>query len=235
MNKKTLMEIDKVGCTYYVRKGRVKMRAVTVLQEISLSLYEGEILGIIGRNGAGKSTLLRILARIMCPNSGKIYTKPGLNISLLTLNLGFSPELTGKENALLGSMYMGYTKKEAEARLERILSFAELGDWINEPIRTFSTGMQARLGFSVAIEMEPDVLLIDEVLSVGDEYFQDKSSQALTAKMHNGQTSILVSHDLASIKKMCTRVIWLEKGNIFRDGDPCSVTEEYQQAALHGH
>lgn len=167
MSASPLISLVDVGCTFYARKSRISLRKVKALKSVTFDLYGGETLGLIGHNGAGKSTLLQVLALILIPNKGTITMVKGLSTSLLTLNLGFSYELTGKENAILGAMYLGYSHKEAKARLERILDFAEIGAWADEPVRTYSTGMKARLGFAVAMEMETDVMLIDETLGVG--------------------------------------------------------------------
>lgn len=172
MSDLPLISLQNVGCSFYVRKSRLSLNKVEALKDVTLDIFEGETLGLIGHNGAGKSTLLQILARILTPTSGKLVIREGISISLLTLQLGFSPELTGRENAILGAMYLGYSRKEAQARLEKILDFAEIGAWADEPTRTYSTGMQARLGFAVALEMAPDIMLIDEILGVGDAYFQ---------------------------------------------------------------
>lgn len=229
MSASPLISLVDVGCTFYARKSRISLRKVDALKNITFDLYAGETLGLIGHNGAGKSTLLQVLARILIPNKGKITMSKGLSTSLLTLNLGFSQELTGKENAVLGAMYLGYSRKEAEARLERILDFAEIGTWADAPIRTYSTGMSARLGFAVAMEMESDVMLIDETLGVGDAYFQQKSSNALISKMQQGQTTVLVSHSEATLQKLSTTIAWLHNGETKMIGKPEFVLEAYRE------
>lgn len=222
-----IIECKNMDCKFYVRKSRLKLREVDALKNVSLSLHEGETLGIIGHNGAGKSTLLQIFARILMPTAGEVVFRDSLSISLLRLQLGFAAELTGCENAILGAMYLGFSRKEAEARLEKILDFAEIGDWAHEPIRTYSTGMSARLGFAVAMEMEPDVMLIDETLGVGDAYFQKKSSEVLMRKMQEGQTTVLVSHSDATMAKLCSRVVWLHDGTVHMMGKPDEVLTAY--------
>lgn len=224
-----LIELEHVDCSFYVRKSRITLKRVDVLRDLSLNLHEGETLGIIGHNGAGKSTLLQILGRILTPTGGAVRMREGFSISLLTLQLGFSQELTGRENAILGAMFLGYSRREAESRLDKILEFAEIGQWAEDPIRTYSTGMKARLGFAVAMEMEPDIMLIDETLGVGDAYFQKKSTAALFAKMQTGQTSVLVAHSDAVIRSLCSRVIWLHEGCVYREGAPAAVLDEYAQ------
>lgn len=227
-----LAELTDVGCTYFIRSSRLRLRRFEALRGVSLAIHNGETLGIIGQNGAGKSTLMRIINRILIPNTGSVRHRPGITTALLTLRLGFCPDLTGRENAILGALYMGYTRKEAEARMDRILAFAELGDWTNDPIRSYSTGMLARLGFAVAIEMEPDILLVDETLGVGDAYFREKSSAALRQKMCGGQTTVLVSHELETIRRLCTRVVWLDQGTVQAVGDSDTVLEQYNERML---
>lgn len=227
MKDVALISLRDVACTFYARKSRIKLRQVEALKNISLDIHEGETLGIIGANGAGKSTFLQVLAQILMPTQGEFYMREGLAVSLLTLQLGFSPDLTGCENAILGAMYLGYTRKEAEGRLQRVLDFAELGAWADEPIRTYSTGMSARLGFAVALEMESDIMLIDEIMGVGDAYFQQKSTKVLLEKMQSGQTTVLVSHSDVTMRSLCSRVVWLHKGTIRMIGDSDDVLDEY--------
>jgi len=227
MSKECLIRLDNVGCSFKVRKGHFRSGVYEAFRAVTFDLSSGETLGIIGRNGAGKSTLLKILARILTPNVGTIKFRDHLTISLLALQLGFSIELSGRSNAMMGGMLLGYTRKEVEARMDRIIDFSGLGAWIDEPVRTYSTGMAARLGFSVAIETSPDVLLVDEVLGVGDEEFRRKSFTAIKEKMHSGQTVVFVSHDTTSLRELCTRVIWLEGGVVRMQGEPIAVIEEY--------
>lgn len=224
-----LVTMSALGCTFFVRKGRVGVRENKALVDINLTINKGETLGLIGANGAGKSTLLQVIARILTPSSGSIEYAGNPSISLLTLMLGFSPQLSGRDNAILSALLLGYTRAETNARLERIIDFAELGDFINEPLQTYSTGMQARLGFAVAMEMSPDILLIDEVFAVGDEYFQKKSSNALMEKMRSGQTTVFVSHSAASMKELCTRVAWIDKGRTVLVGEPGPVLDAYHE------
>lgn len=231
--KYPIIELQSVDCSFYARKGRLAVKRVDVIRQMSLHLFEGETLGIIGHNGAGKSTLLQILAGILSPTKGKVRMRDDLSISLLTLQLGFSLELTGRENAILGAMYLGYSKREAEQRLENILTFAEIGKWADDPLRTYSTGMRARLGFAVAMEMEPDIMLIDETLGVGDAYFQKKSSAALVEKMHSGQTTVLVSHSDSVMRELCSRVVWLHNGCTHMQGEPDVVLDAYNTWVSH--
>ncbi|MFH1216831.1 MAG: ABC transporter ATP-binding protein [Pseudomonadota bacterium] len=224
-----LISLQNIGCSYKVRKGRFRFRSYDALKDISLDIFKGETVGIIGRNGAGKSTLLHILARIITPNCGKIFFHQDISISLLSLQLGFTPELSGRDNAIMGAMLLGYTKKEALNRFPRIVAFSELGDWINEPVKTYSSGMKARLGFAIAMEMSPDILLVDEVLGVGDEAFRKKSIAAMKEKMLSGQTVIFVSHQPQTIRELCTRLAWLEKGAVKMVGGTEEVLGAYHK------
>ncbi len=227
MSSTPLVTMASLGCAYYVRKGRLGVREHQALTDVTLTLSKGETLGIIGANGAGKSTLLQVLARILTPSSGSITYIGNPTISLLKLMLGFSPQLSGRDNAILNALLLGYTRAETNARLDRIFDFAELGDAINDPLRTYSTGMQARLGFAVAMEMSPDILLIDEVFAVGDEYFQKKSSGVLREKMRSGMTTVFVSHSAPVMKQLCTRIAWIDKGRTKLVGDPAEILDAY--------
>lgn len=227
MTKLPLISLEHVGCDYQVRKSRFKFKVYEALRDINLTLYEGETLGVLGRNGAGKSTLLRLIAGIVQPDSGAVHYHKPLNISLLALQLGFSPELNGRDNAIIGAMLLGKTKQEVLERLDAIQTFSDLGDWFYEPIKSYSSGMLARLGFAVALEMSPDVLLIDEILGVGDEAFRQKSTLAMKEKMKSGQTVVFVSHNLSSLRELCPRTMWIEKGVTRMIDDTEKVLERY--------
>lgn len=205
-------------------------KTYTALEELSFSIHRGETLGIIGRNGAGKSTLLRIIAGIFRPENGVVVVHKKVSISLLSLQAGFDPELSGTMNAILSAMLLGFSKKQAREKLDRITSFSELEGWINEPVKTYSSGMKARLGFAVVLEMSPDILLIDEVLGVGDEQFQKKSKQAMKEKILSDQTIVFVSHSAGAVQELCTRVAWIEHGRLQMIGDTKAVIQAYQQS-----
>lgn len=222
-----LITLQNVGCTYSIRKGFWKRKKHQALKDISMTIHRGETVGIIGRNGAGKSTLLKLIAGVILPNSGKIIRQKSISISLLTLQLGFSGELTGRDNAILSAMLLGHSKKEAIKNLEVINTFAELGKWFEEPLKSYSSGMKARLGFAVAMKMSPDVLLVDEVLGVGDVSFKSKSTQEMKKKMRSGQTVIFVSHDTASIRELCDTVIWIEEGKTLHSGPTKEILPLY--------
>lgn len=196
------------------------------LKGVSFSVKKGECLGVIGRNGAGKSTLLSLLLGVARPTKGSIEVS-GKKTPLLELGAGFHPDMTGTENIIINGVLLGHTEAEVRARMDEITAFSELGDFINMPIRTYSSGMLMRLAFSIAIHTSPEVLLIDEILAVGDESFQKKSGKALLDLVKGGVTTVYVSHSMEAIKKICDRVIWLEQGEIRAEGETGQVVEEY--------
>lgn len=183
------------------------------LDNISFEVYRGECLGIIGKNGAGKSTLLGLIAGVLKPDSGKILVK-GKVSPLLELGAGFHPDLSGRENIVLNGVLLGMTKKEVMRKLENIIDFAELGDFIDQPLRTYSSGMIARLGFSIVAHLDPEILLIDEILAVGDMKFQKKCINKIFEFKKNKVTIILVSHDISQIENLCDRVLWIENHRV---------------------
>jgi len=199
------------------------------LKGVSFAVKKGECLGVIGRNGAGKSTLLSLLLGVARPTKGSIEVS-GKKTPLLELGAGFHPDLTGKENIVINGVLLGHTETEIRARMDQITAFSELGNFINMPIRTYSSGMQMRLAFSIAIHTSPEVLLIDEILAVGDESFQKKSGKALLNLIKGGVTTVYVSHNMEAIKKICDRAIWLEQGEIRAEGEAGQVVEEYLEA-----
>ncbi len=200
------------------------------LKSLAMELRSGEVLGILGRNGAGKSTLLRLLCGIIHPDQGKIFRQPGLTCTLLSIGVGSHSTLSGRENAILNGMMLGATRKHMVQHMDRIKAFSELGEFFDEPLYTYSSGMRARLGFATALEVDPDVMLIDEVLAVGDISFQAKSGEAITDRLKSGKTAVLVSHDAATVMKLCSRVIWIEHGVVKAEGLPEVVAPEYEAA-----
>ena len=199
----------------------------TVFDGIDLSLNAGECLAVVGRNGSGKSTLLRVMARILAPTAGSVDWAPGVTASLLSLGLGFNSDLSGRDNAFLSCLLMGLSKKDAAQSLDNIESFCEIGDFFDKPVRSYSTGMRARLGFGTALMNRSSVILIDETLSVGDAFFREKARSALQQEFLENRAVVLVSHAEPQIKQLSSRVVLLEKGKIRSDGDPDSVLEEY--------
>lgn len=197
------------------------------LKNVSFKIYKGETIGIIGKNGAGKSTILGLIAKVLKPTSGKILVN-GRVVGLLELSAGFHPDLTGYENIILNGILFGLTRQEVLSKIDDIINFSELGEFINQPIRTYSSGMLARLGFSVAINISADILLIDEVLAVGDVEFQKKCYKRIEEVKRQNKTIIFVSHDLDAVKQLCSRVILLHQGEIIKDGKPEDVVEFYR-------
>jgi ABC-type polysaccharide/polyol phosphate transport system ATPase subunit len=199
------------------------------LQDVSLRLEPGESVGLIGHNGAGKTTLLRLLAGITRPTGGQVHTH-GRIASLINLGAGFHPELTGRENILLNGVILGLSRREVQERFERIVEFADLGSFIDTPLKRYSSGMYARLGFAVAAHVEPDVLLVDEVLSVGDVAFQERSIRKMLSFRDDGRAILFVSHNLSAVEMMCQRVIWLDHGAIRQAGPTVEVVRAYLDA-----
>ena len=220
-----IITLDKVGVAFNAQL-RVGAPRFWALEEVSLTLRRGERLGVIGRNGAGKSTLLRTLAGILAPDRGRITRAP-VACQLLSLSLGFMPHLSGRDNAVLAGLMLGMRRREIVRRLPAILEFSELGDFFEQPISSYSTGMTMRLGFSVALQVEPEVLLIDEVLAVGDAEFQEKSGAALRERIHGGTTVVFVSHGDAQIRQVCNRALWIEHGRSVMQGDVDEVLAAY--------
>lgn len=207
---------------------RMRNDRFVALRSVSINLRHREKLGIVGRNGAGKSTLLRIIADVLKPDSGEVVRNHG-RCQLLTLGLGFVPHLSGRENAILGGLLQGLSRREIEAKLEDIAEFSELGDFFDQPFSTYSSGMRARLGFSVALQLQPDILLIDEVLAVGDAAFKQKSKAALADRLNSDATVVLVSHDERLIAELCDRVVWLEQGQVVEQGPTAEVMQRYAE------
>ena len=214
----------------YKRSGNIFRRKnyFEVLKSINLDIYPGETLGILGRNGSGKSTLLRIISGVIQPDKGKV-TNHGASVSLLALQAGFDPNLNGRDNAILGGMLQGYSRQEVQARLDEIQEYSELGDFFFEPVRTYSAGMRARLGFSITTILSPDVLLVDEVLSVGDQHFKQKAERTMVAKIQSQQTVVLVSHSHQQIARLCDRAVLIDEGVSFASGDPHKVLSIYEE------
>jgi lipopolysaccharide transport system ATP-binding protein len=214
----------------YVRARRLRHAdRFWALRDISFDVHRGEVLGIVGRNGAGKSTLLQILADIIRPDCGIVQREP-VRASLLSIRLGFVPHLPGRENAILMGMLLGYRRADIVARLDEIVDFAELAEFIDQPVKTYSSGMRARLGFSVAFQLDPDVLLVDEVLGVGDAAFRRKSAEAMRKKIRSGRTAVLVSHDERTVKRLCHRAVWIDRGSVMMEGSTAEVLEAYSKS-----
>lgn len=205
---------------------RVQHNTFWALKDLDLTIRRGEVFGFIGQNGAGKSTLLKLIARVLRPTRGRVWVQ-GRVAPLLEVGAGFHPELTGRENIFLNGAMLGFTRAEMNARFENIVEFAELSDFIDAPLRTYSSGMWARLGFAVATDVDPDILIVDEILSVGDEGFQRKSAERIDSFRQKGATILLVSHNLGQIESMCERAAWLDHGQLVAVGPARSVVNQY--------
>ena len=210
-------------------QGRIQFREFHALQDVSLEIKQGDIFGIIGQNGAGKSTLLKVISRVLIPKSGRVWIK-GRVSPLLELSAGFHPELTGRENIFINGTLLGHSRHEIEEHMDEVIEFSELGAFIDAPIRTYSSGMVARLGFAASTTWKPEILILDEVLSVGDEAFQRKCMARMESFRSGGTTTIFVSHSMASILSLCNCVAWLDHGIIRAVGAPDEVIEVYRQS-----
>lgn len=206
-----------------------RVPSFNALDHVSLSIKDNESIGIIGRNGAGKTTLLRVMAQIIIPTAGSVRIS-GKVIPLLELGIGFHPELSGLENCYLAGSLLGFTPKQVEARIDRIIEFSGIGDFIENPVKTYSSGMFARLAFALATEVEPEILLLDEIIGVGDEFFQRKCIIRIQNMMKKGITAIIVSHNVDFLVAQCDRLIWLDQGKVMMDDVPGIVADKYREA-----
>ncbi len=206
------------------KRGNKEVR--TVLKNINIDIKKGETVALIGTNGSGKSTLLKLMTKIIYPTKGTVSTKGKLT-SLLELGAGFHPDFSGRENIYFNASIFGLSKKEIDRRLDDIIAFSELEEFIDNPVRTYSSGMYMRLAFSVAINVDADILLIDEILAVGDQHFQDKCFKKLEDLRDSNKTIVIVTHSLDSVKKLCNRAIWIKDGIVEEDGDTKMVIEKY--------
>jgi lipopolysaccharide transport system ATP-binding protein len=204
-------------------------RLITALRGIDLTIPRGKTMGILGRNGSGKSTLLKIITGIYAPTSGSIQINGRIS-ALLDLGAGFHPDFSGRENILINGIILGMSRAEVRERMDDIIAFSELGEFIDEPVRTYSSGMYMRLAFAVATHVDPDILIIDEILAVGDEHFSKKSLAKMTEFKKQGKTILLVSHDLHTVATWCDSAAWLDGGRIREVGEPATVIRHYQQA-----
>ena len=209
--------------------GKLKFNEFLALDDVSFNLEKGKTLGLIGKNGAGKSTTLKLISGILKPTSGTIATY-GNVVPMLELGAGFDLELTGKENIYLNGAILGYSKEYLESKYNEIVEFAEIQDFIDMPIRNYSSGMMARLAFSIASVVQPEILIVDEILAVGDVAFQEKSFNRMKELMSGGATVLFVSHDLDKIEEMCDEVIWLDHGRILMQGEAKEVCNSFREA-----
>lgn len=208
--------------------GKLRFNEFLALDNVSFDLEKGKTLGLIGNNGAGKSTTLKLISGILKPTSGTIITR-GNVVPMLELGAGFDLELTGKENIYLNGAILGYSKEYLTSKYDEIVEFAEIQDFIDMPIRNYSSGMMARLAFSIASVVQPEILIVDEILAVGDTAFQEKSFNRMKELMSGGATVLFVSHDLEKIEEMCDKVIWLNHGKVVEIGDPKELCDKYRE------
>ena len=216
---------------YIVRliKGNLLYNDFIALDDVSFTVQKNDLLGIVGLNGAGKSTLLKILAGVFTPTSGTVKVN-GTVAPLIEVGAGFDPELTAKENIFLNGLILGYSKKFLKEHFDEIIDFAELENFVNVPVKNFSSGMYARLGFAIATVVKPDILIVDEVLAVGDFQFYQKCERRISDMIKDGVTIILVSHDISMIERLCTKLLWLEHGKVKDFGDKERICEQYKNS-----
>lgn len=210
-----------------LKKKERKVDVVRAVNDVSFTLEQGKILGIVGRNGSGKTTLLRSIAGIFRPDEGTIDTK-GNRVSLMAIGIGFNPNNTGRENILKSGMLLGCELNYVKEHMEEIIEFSELGDFIDRPVRTYSSGMYSKLSFAVTAILDTDIMLVDEVLSVGDEHFRQKSYKKMEELMMSDRTVIIVSHATNTLKKFCNQVLWINDGQFIELGDTETVLEKYE-------
>lgn len=208
-------------------KGKLLFNDFTALNDVSFQVKKGEIVGLVGFNGAGKSTMLKILAGVLTPTKGSVKVI-GTVAPLIEVGAGFDPELTARENVYLNGAILGHSKAFMDSKFDEIINFAELKDFVDVPVKNFSSGMYARLGFAIATMVKPDILIVDEVLSVGDYKFQEKCEKRIQTMIDDGVTIILVSHDIGMVERLCTKVVWLDHGNLCDIGETKDICEEYK-------
>lgn len=235
------IEVENVSVIYKIASGNIcslkeyiirfftrklKFNKFHALSHVSFTVKKGDAVALIGENGAGKSTLLKVISGIFKPNEGYAVLS-GKIVPMLELGCGFDPDLTGRENIYLNGAILGFTKEFIDEHYNQIVEFSELGDFISQPIRTYSSGMIMRLGFAIASISEPEILILDEILAVGDDKFQIKSRSKIEELINKGTTVLFVSHSIDAVRSLCNRAIWLEKGSVKMDGDVMSVTDAY--------
>ncbi len=213
--------------------GRVRHRDFYALRNIGFCARRGEILGVVGRNGSGKSTLLRLIAGVIQASTGRIHTR-GRIATLLDLGAGLNPEYTGIQNVWFSGLMQGYSRQAIKGWLDEIVAFAQIGEFIHQPLKTYSSGMRARLGFALAVHIDPDILLVDEVLAVGDEFFRRKCFDRIERLLHSGCTVVMVSHDVSAVNQFCSRGLLIDQGELLLDGPPKQATAQYQRLLFAG-
>jgi len=222
-----IISLQDVGYFYYKKTGFLKKERLWVLQKVSFDVYPGETLGIVGKNGVGKTTMLKIIAGIIDPDKGQVINK-GIKISLLSLQAGFTPHLSGRDNTYLSGMLLGINKKEIQQKMSLIKEFSGLGEYFDQPVKAYSTGMRARLGFSIGLQLDTELLLVDEVIGVGDGEFRKKSTKKMKEQIKSNKTVILVSHMPNLIKDLCDRVMLIKDGQTSAIGKAEEILSLYQ-------
>lgn len=220
-----------VNCFSFKKKNKKKKEVFWALKDISFEVKKGEVIGLIGSNGAGKSTMLKVVSGVMKPTKGKV-TVNGVISPMIELGAGFDPELTARENIYLNGAILGYSKKFLDNKFDEIVEFSELKDFLDVPVKNFSSGMTAKLAFSIATVVNPEILIVDEILSVGDIKFQEKSKKKMLEMIHGGTTVLYVSHSLDSIRELCDRVIWIEHGKMVKLGKTEKICDEYYKSQM---
>jgi ABC-type polysaccharide/polyol phosphate transport system ATPase subunit len=243
-NTETVIQLDNVSVRYRIPhepirtfkeylirlvQGRIKHNDFWALKDISIEVNKGDVFGIIGKNGAGKSTLLKVISKVLIPFKGHVWIKGNIS-PLLQLGAGFHPELTGKENIYLNATLLGHTRSEIDEKIDEIIAFADIGDFLESPLRTYSSGMQSRLGFAVATAWHPDILILDEVLAVGDSAFRNKCLFRMKQFNDNGATILVVSHEIGQVKAFCSRAVWLDQGKVRITGSAKEVCGFYEES-----
>ncbi len=223
--------IKELFISVFIKKRRRKKELFTALNNISLNIYKGEVIGIVGSNGAGKSTLLKIVSGVMKPSVGKVIVNGNI-APMIELGAGFDMELTARENIFLNGAILGYSKKFIDEKFDDIVDFSEVKDFLDAPLKTFSSGMKAKLAFSIATVIDPEILIVDEILSVGDMKFQEKSRNKMMSMIRGGTTVLYVSHTLQSIRDLCDKVLWLEHGTIKMYGEVNEVCDAYYYSQM---
>ncbi len=216
----------------FTKKGKRKKEEFWALKDVDFHIGRGEVVGLIGSNGAGKSTLLKVVSGVMKPTKGKVEVN-GVISPMIELGAGFDGNLTARENIYLNGAILGYSKKFLDSKFDEIVEFSELKDFLEVPVKNFSSGMTAKLAFSIATIVNPEILIVDEILSVGDIKFQEKSKNKMMEMIKGGTTVLYVSHSLQSIKDLCTKVVWLEHGKVIKMGDTKKICDEYYKSQMN--
>ena len=223
--------IKQAFINFFTNKNKRKKEAFWALNDVSFNVGKGEVVGLIGSNGAGKSTLLKVVSGVMKPTNGKVEVK-GVISPMIELGAGFDGNLTARENIYLNGAILGYSKKFIDSKFDEIVEFSELKDFLEVPVKNFSSGMTAKLAFSIATVVNPEILIVDEILSVGDLKFQEKSKHKMMEMIKGGTTVLYVSHSLESIKALCTKVVWLEHGKVIKMGETKKICDEYYKEQM---